>query len=117
MKKFMLNFRMSAQAAASMDSVSPEQMAESLQQWSSWIAESINSGKFVATNRLDSGGVVLTGPNAVVSDGPYIEVKDFLGGYIIITASDIEEASAYAKGCPILQIGGNVEIRPIMSLE
>ena len=56
-------------------------------------------------------------PKNVVTNGPYVEIKETIGGYIIIKAETIDEAAEISKGCPILQGGGNVEVRPIVSME
>jgi hypothetical protein len=48
-----------------------------------------------------------------VKDGPYAEAKDVVGGYIIVEADDIGQAVELSKGCPILDAGGSVEVRPV----
>jgi hypothetical protein len=49
----------------------------------------------------------------VVTDGPYLEIKEAIGGYTLIRAESLEEAAEISKGCPILLAGGNVEVREI----
>jgi hypothetical protein len=49
----------------------------------------------------------------VVSDGPYVETKEAIGGYTLVKAASLEAAAELAKDCPILSIGGNVEVREI----
>ena len=49
----------------------------------------------------------------VVVDGPYAEAKDIIGGYLSIEAKDLNQATELAKGCPILNIGGSVEVRQV----
>jgi hypothetical protein len=66
--------------------------------------------------RLDGTGKVVRGKAKTVTDGPYIEVKDFIGGYIIVEARDIDQAVELAKGCPVLESDGTVEIRPFVSM-
>jgi hypothetical protein len=56
-------------------------------------------------------------PNNVVTNGPYVELKEAVGGYSIVRAKDLKEASELAKGCPILQVGGTVEVRTIVAME
>lgn len=51
--------------------------------------------------------------NGVITDGPYTEIKETIGGYMSIKGESLEKAIELAKGCPILMIGGNVEIRAI----
>ena len=52
----------------------------------------------------------------MVTDGPYAEAKDVGGGYIVVEARDLADAAELSKGCPILGVGGSVEIRPIQTL-
>jgi len=55
-------------------------------------------------------------PGALVTNGPYVETKEAIGGYILIRAETLDEAAEMAKGCPILMIGGNVEVRNIVPM-
>ncbi len=112
----MLSFRMPAEAMAFMQHLTPEQIEASIGQWQGWIMALASTGNFVSTEQLQPSGRVLTGPEAIVTDGPFMEVKEVLGGYIIVTATDLDQASEFAKGCPILPIGGSVEIRPLVEL-
>ena len=50
---------------------------------------------------------------AVVTDGPFVEGKEEVGGYLIVAAKDLNEAVELAKSCPILENNGTVEVRPI----
>jgi hypothetical protein len=112
MKEFMMIFRM---APLGKFQPTPEQMQESIKQWQDWIGGIAAQGKFVSTNQLGFSGKTLK-PNGVVTDGPYAEVKEIVGGYIIVKANSLEEAIELAKGCPILYMGGHVEVRDIMVL-
>jgi hypothetical protein len=91
---------------------SPEQMQASIKQWQDWIGGIAAQGKFLSTNRLGFEGKTLK-QNAVITDGPYAEVKEMVGGYILVKANNIDEAVNLAKGCPILNIGGHVEVRNV----
>ena len=51
--------------------------------------------------------------DSVIADGPYAEIKESIVGYSIVKADSVEEATELAKGCPILKVGGNVEVREI----
>ncbi len=53
------------------------------------------------------------GDESVVTDGPYAETKEAIGGYFIIEAADLDEAAEIAKGCPVFDHGGLVEVREI----
>ena len=94
---------------------SPEQMQASIKQWQDWIGGIAAQGKFVATNRLGFQGKTRK-PNNVITDGPYAEVKEIVGGYIIVKSSNLDAAFELAQGCPILQIGGSVEVRDVMQI-
>jgi hypothetical protein len=112
MKEFMLIFRNDYNPNFK---PSPEQMQASIKQWQDWIGGIAAQGKFVNTNRLGFEGKTLK-PNNVITDGPYAEVKEILGGYLILKADTLDEAVALAEGCPILFIGGHVEVRDILKL-
>jgi hypothetical protein len=94
---------------------SPEQMQASIKQWQDWIGGIAAQGKFLSTNRLGFEGKTLK-PNNVIADGPYAEVKEIVGGYILVKAINIDEAMKLAEGCPILNIGGHVEVRNVLKI-
>jgi hypothetical protein len=112
MKEFMMIFRMAPMGDFQ---PTPEQMQESIKHWQDWIGSIAAQGKFVSTNQLGFTGKTLK-PGGVVTDGPYAEVKEIVGGYIIVKTNDIDEAVKLAEGCPILFVGGHVEVRDIMRL-
>ena len=57
----------------------------------------------------------MSGKSKAVTDGPFAE-KDMVGGYTLLEAKDLAHAVEISKGCPILEFGGHVEVRPIMKL-
>ena len=61
-------------------------------------------------------GMVVKGNQKMVTDGPYAEAKDLVGGFSLIEASDLAHAVEISKGCPVLEVGGSVEVRPVMQL-
>ena len=92
---------------------SPEQMQVWMKQTMDWIGGIAAQNKLTDTgNALKGEGKVLK-PGNVITDGPYMETKELVGGYTIVKAGSLEEATDLAKGCPILTFGGNVEIREI----
>ncbi len=113
MTEFMLIFRHPQQPS---HDVSPEQMQAGIRQWRDWIGSIAAQGKFVSTNQLGFQGKTLRAGN-VVTDGPYAEVKEMIGGNLILKAASIDEAVRLAEGCPIFQIGGHVEVRDIMKID
>jgi hypothetical protein len=112
MKEFMMIFRHTPIADFQM---SPDQMQAELKKWHDWIGGIAAQGKFVGTNQLGFEGKTLK-PNNVIADGPYAEVKEIIGGYVIVKANSMDEAIQLAQGCPILFVGGHVEVRDIMKL-
>jgi hypothetical protein len=113
MKNFLLVYRADY---ASMPQASPEQMQATTKRWMDWVGSIAAQNKLGDRgNRLEPGGKVVR-PDLVITDGPYTEIKESLGGYSIVKADSIEEAVALAKGCPILSTGGNVEVREISVL-
>ena len=98
-----------------------EKMLEMTKRYMSW-AESLGAkGKLAGGEKLTAGGVRLVkvkDGKPVVSDGPYAELKDVVGGYFVIEAKDQAEAEAIAKDCPHVAISAAnwIEIRPIESM-
>ena len=92
---------------------SPEAMQAQMQRWMSWIERLRQDGKYIAGDPLQSGGKVLRSPNKVITDGPFAEGKEVVGGYFLIRAESLEQAAELAKDCPIFQTGGSVEVRAI----
>ena len=96
---------------------SPEQLQNMMNEWQNWMGNIAARNKLVNSgNRLSAEGKVVK-PGAIVTNGPYVEIKEAIGGYIIIRAETMDEAAEISKGCPILTIGGNVEVRTIVPME
>jgi hypothetical protein len=93
-----------------------EEMNAMTKRWMDWM------GGVAAQNKLSDKGnrLNLTGkvvmPDNVVTDGPYTEIKESIGGYSVVKVDSYDEAVEIAKACPVLTIGGNVEIREINPL-
>lgn len=97
--------------------MSPEQMQQNLKKWMDWKDSLEKNGHiYQLGERLDGAGKVVRGKAKAVTDGPFVEVKDFVQGYMLIEAKDIDQAVELARGCPILNIDGTVEIRPFLSM-
>ncbi len=112
MKEFMMIFRSTSNPDYN---PTPEEIGESIKQWQNWIGGIAAQGKFVSTNQLGFEGKTLA-PGNVITDGPYAEVKEMVGGYILVKANSLDEAVELAHGCPILNIGGKVEVRNLMEI-
>ena len=93
-----------------------EEMEAMTKRWMDWIASIAAENKLADRgNRLATTGKVVKA-NSIVTNGPFVEIKESIGGYSIITAASYEEAVEIAKSCPILTVGGNVEVREISVL-
>lgn len=115
MNDFLLVFR--NDVALSQTQMSPDQMQTMLKTWMDWIGGIAAQNKLVSPgNRLAPNGKVLAANN-VITDGPFVEIKEAIGGYIIVKAETIEEATQLSEGCPILDVGGTVEIRMIIKMD
>jgi hypothetical protein len=91
---------------------SPEQLQVWMKQTMDWIGQITAQGKFVGGNGLlfDEAHVVKHDKSVV--NGPYGDIKETIGGYIIVRADNVQEAIGFANGCPVLQGEGNtVEVR------
>ncbi len=95
---------------------SPEEMQKHMQKWMAWIEGLRAQGRFEGGEPLDRTGKVVRGARKTVTDGPYAESKDLVGGYLLVKASSADEAAELAKGCPIFDGGGAVEVRPIAKM-
>lgn len=111
MKEFLLIFRNSHNPELQ---PSAEQMQEEFTDWMNWFGGIAAQNKLADRgNRLEMQGAKVVKSGNVVTDGPYSEIKEFIQGYIIVSADDIDGALELAKGCPILKSGGNVEVRTV----
>jgi hypothetical protein len=110
MKEFILIFR----HENATNKVSPEQMQTWMKQQMDWIGGIAAQNKFIGGTGLLFDDAKVVGHNGVVTNGPFGDIKETLGGYVMVKATSVEEAVEFAKGTPILQGEGNtVEVRQI----
>jgi len=96
---------------------SPEQAQQMMQKWMAWFKELAENGHVKDRGQpLERAGKLVNGKRKIVTDGPFAEAKDLVGGYTLILAKDLDEAAELSKGCPILEVDGQVEVRPVMKL-
>lgn len=93
--------------------LSPEQMQQVADDWMAWFNRLKDEGKCAGGNPLERAGKIVSGAKRVVSDGPFAESKETIGGYFHLTVGSEEEAVTIAKECPGLPHGVRVEVRPI----
>ncbi|QWX84579.1 transcription initiation protein [Cellulophaga sp. HaHaR_3_176] len=110
MKEFMMIFRNERKQD---ETPSPKQMQAMVAEWQDWIGTIAAQGRFVATNALGFEGQTVSA-KGIVSDGPYVELKEIIGGYIIVKANNLQDAVKLSEGCPTLRMGGKVEVRDVM---
>jgi hypothetical protein len=115
MNEFLLIFRQVE--APDAEKPSPEQMQATMKLWMDWLGSIAAQDKLVSSgNRLYGGTGSVVRPGNVVTNGPYVEIKELIGGYSMIKCDTLEEATEISKGCPILQVGGNVEVRQVVPM-
>ncbi len=95
---------------------SPEEMQEHMQKWGAWMGGLKEEGQLVDGLPLSKEGKVVEKAGEVITDGPFAEGAEVVGGYLIVSADELNEAVEVSKGCPIFEHGGNVEVREIMSM-
>jgi hypothetical protein len=109
MAKFMMIFR-----GGDYQRLSAEEAQKLTQKWLAWFDGLTRDGVYGGAGAaLDRSGKVLRAARGTVSDGPYAEAKDLVGGYGIVEAKDLESAAELARGCPGFEVNGIVEIRPV----
>lgn len=96
----------------------PEQRQKSMQRWMAWMRDLEAKGHLKnAGQPLDPAAKVVRGGSRAVTDGPFVELKDVIGGYSIIEAKDLSQAADLAKNCPALDgAEGSVEVRPVLMM-
>ena len=94
--------------------LSPEEMQQVASQWMDWFKRLTEQGKVIDGNPLDNDGKVVSGKNGrTISDGPFAESKEAVGGYFLVNVRDLDEAIAIARTFPGLEHGMQVEVRPV----
>jgi hypothetical protein len=114
MSEFLYLYRHPANSRLAPDS--PDQLQERLKKWTAWFKDLEAKGHIKNPGHpLESSGAVVKDKRGTVTDGPYAETKDIVGGYTLVEARDLAQATQLASGCPILE-GGSVEVRPIRQM-
>jgi hypothetical protein len=111
MEKFMLIFHGGIKQDAS-----PEEMQANMGQWMAWVEQLHKEGRYVSGEPLIPGGKMVTS-TTTVTDGPYTEGKEVVGGYFVVNAASIDDAVELAKSYPDFGYGGYVQVRQVMKLE
>jgi hypothetical protein len=92
-------------------------MQQQMQKWMAWMKELGDKGHIKDPGHpLERTGKLVKGKQKTVTDGPFAEAKDVVGGYTLVQATDLSQAVELTSGCPILDTGGFVEVRPVMKM-
>ena len=102
------------------ENMTPEQVEEDVKAWTAFGQELTDSGAFLAGEGLQPSSTATTvqiqeSGDHIVSDGPFAETKEQLGGYYLLDCKDLDDALGWAKRIPMP--GGTVEVRPVMDYE
>jgi hypothetical protein len=96
---------------------SPAEGEKQMQRWINWLQDLTAKGHIKDQGQpLEPEGKVVRARGRTVTDGPYPESKDIVGGYTLIEAKDLAQAAELAGGCPIFETDGLVEVRPVMKM-
>lgn len=112
MEKYMLLFR-----GGDVSHLSAQQQESHMGKWLAWVEKLTKEGKYVAGEPLLPGGKTISGAKRTVTDGPFAESKEVIGGFFIIQAKDYDQAVDIAKDSPDYELGGSVEVREVMKVE
>lgn len=113
MEKFMFIFH-----GGQPDGMSPDQMQAHMGKWFTWIEKLSKTDQYVAGEPLLPGGKLVSGKDGkTVTDGPYTEGKEVVGGFFIVKAKDLAEAVSLSKECPDFELGGTIQVRQVMKME
>lgn len=96
-----------------------EELEAHMTKWGAWMNKLIENNQFVGGDPLENESNMLYKNNngSIATDGPYPEGKELVGGYVMIKADNREKAIEIAKGCPIFEDEGTLELRKTASME
>lgn len=112
MADYLLLFR-GGDAERAIEQQDPEKWKAHMMRWKAWIDKLDEDGKLVAAQPLGSDGSVIRGTQKQVTDGPFTEGKEIVGGYLIVKADNRPEAVEMGKNCPLLEHNGIIEVREL----
>ena len=94
---------------------SPDEMQKRMQGYMAWMKKMMSEDRLKAGQPLEPRGTWLKDKNTVVTDGPYLEPKEIIGGYVILRARDLDEATDLARECPLLD-HCEIFVRPLVDV-
>jgi hypothetical protein len=93
------------------------EMQEAMSHYRAWLDRLTKEGKLKGGQPLAPSGRIISGKlDRTVSDGPFAEAKEAIGGYLMFNVPDLDSAVAIAQTCPLLDYGADVEVRPVLEL-
>src|SRR5882724_6884466 len=111
MKEYVFLFR----GGLDLNNSSPDEIQKAMAKWKAWVDDLAKQGKFTGGHRLTDAGSVMK-EKKHFTDGPYAESKEVIGGFISVKAGSLKEAEEIAKGCPIFDYNGFLEVREIAAM-
>lgn len=113
MKQFLYLFRGGDEGYANQ---SPEQMQAHMAKWTEWMTKVSQNDEPVPGLPLQNEGKVVSKNGEIITDGPFTEGKEIVGGYVLVEANDLDHAVEISKDCPIFEFGGTVEVREAVAM-
>ena len=99
-----------------MSTLSPEEIQSHMKDWETWMGNLAQKGKLVGGEPLHKDAKTLTERGTKVTDRPLAEGKELVGGYILVNADSLNEATSLAEGCPGFHMDCSIEVRQIAKL-
>jgi hypothetical protein len=112
MEKYIFLFR-----GGDVSNLSHQQQEAHMGKWLAWVDKLSKEGKYLAGEPLLPGGRTISGSKKTVTDGPFTEAKEVIGGFFMVQAKNLEEATEMAKDSPDYDLGGTVEVREVMNVD
>ena len=112
MEKYMFLFR-----GGDVSHFSAQEQEAHMGKWMAWVDKLSKQGKYIAGEPLLPGGKTISGSKKTVTDGPFAESKEVIGGFFIVEAKNYDEAVQIAKESPDFDLGGSVEIRTVLKMD
>lgn len=97
--------------------LSPEEQQAHMQKWFAWVDQLTKEKRYIAGEALLPGGKRIAGKKKTITDGPFAESKEIVGGFFVVYANGIDEAVTMAKDCPDYELNGTVEVRQVMKFD
>jgi hypothetical protein len=97
--------------------LSPDAQQAHMGKWLAWVQKLEKEKRYVGGEALIPGGKTVKGQKKVVTDGPFTESKEVVGGYFVVLAKNLDEATEMAKECPDYDLNGVVEVREVMKFD